>query len=158
MQWCCDISGGSHSGGMTLQDDDLTYAVIGCARWVYNEFGGGLLESAYVGSLVHACRKRGLSVQREVVVPFWFDGAVVANYRLDLVVENRLIVEVKAVATLLPEHIAQTMHYVRATDLELALLLNFGRRLDVRRFTIRNALKKRGQQRRVGSCSSSGVA
>jgi GxxExxY protein len=134
---------------MALPDDDLTYAVIGCSRWIYNEFGGGLLESAYVGSLVHACRKRGLSVQREVSAPFWFDGAIVANYRLDLVVENRLIVEVKAVAALLPEHVAQTLHYVRATDFELALLLNFGRRPEVRRFTIRNALKKRDRQERV---------
>lgn len=135
--------------GMTLLDDDLTYAVIGCSRWVYNEFGVGLLESAYVGSLVHACRKRGLSVQREVAVPFWFDGTVVANYRLDLVVENRLIVEVKAVIALLPEHVAQALHYVRATDYELALLLNFGRQAEVRRFTIRNSLKKRHLQKRV---------
>ena len=135
---------------MTIPDDDLTYAVIGCSRWVYNEIGGGLLESAYVGSLVHACRKRGLSVQREVLVPFWFYGAIVANYRLDRVVESRLIVEVKAVAALQPEHVAQTMHYVRATDLELALLFNFGPRPEVRRFTIRNSIKKRPQQELEG--------
>jgi GxxExxY protein len=131
---------------MELTDDQLTYEAIGCSRRIYNEFGGGLLESAYTGCLVHSLKKKGFLVEREVIVPFWFDGAVVANYRLDLPVERRLIVEVKAVATLHPEHVAQTLHYVRATDFELALLLNFGRKPEVRRFTIRNPFKHRNRK------------
>ena len=111
---------------MTQDDEALTYVVIGCFRWVYNECGPGLLESAYVGSLLYACCKRGLCVEREVSVPYYFDGTVVANYRMDLVVERRLILEIKACETLKPEHLKQALHYLRATDFELALLFNFG--------------------------------
>ena len=126
-----------------IEDEDLTYAVIGCCRWVYNDCGPGLLESAYLGSMVYACRKRGLIVDREVSVPYYFDGAIVANYRMDLVVERRLIVELKACEGLRPEHLKQTFHYLRATEYELALLFNFGPRPEIKRFTLRNSLKKR---------------
>ena len=128
-----------------LDEDELTYRVIGGFRWVYNEFEYGLLESAYVGALVHAWTKNGLSVEREVGVALYFDGVVVANYRLDLVVERRLIVEVKSCRTVRPEHIKQVLHYVRVTDYELALLFNFGERPEVKRFTIRNGMKKRSR-------------
>jgi GxxExxY protein len=126
-----------------LKDDDLTYAVIGRSRSVYNEFGFGLLESAYVGAMVHACTAIGLHVEREVSTPLYFDGVVVANYRIDLVIEHRLIVEIKACKVILPEHLKQVFHYLKCTDLELALLLNFGRTPEVRRLTYRNSLKKR---------------
>ena len=130
---------------MHQDDNELTYRVIGCSRRVYDELGFGLLESAYVGALARACRSRGLRVEREVSVPIYFEGEVVANYRMDLVIERRLLVETKACKRLLPEHIKQLFHYLKATDLELALLFNFGRQLSVRRFTFRNGLKKRNQ-------------
>lgn len=126
-----------------LSDEALTYEANGAFRWVYNEFGHGLLESGYVGALVHAWTKKGLLVEREVVAPLYFDGIVVAKYRLDIVIERRLIIEVKACKALLPEHIKQVLHYVRVTDFELALLFNFGPRPEIKRFTIRNALKQR---------------
>ena len=126
-----------------LSDDELTYRVIGGFRWVYNEFEYGLLESSYCGALVHAWATNGLKVEREVGVPLYFDGVVVANYRLDLLIERRLIVEVKACKALQPEHIKQVLHYVRITDFELALLFNFGPKPEVKRFTIRNCMKKR---------------
>lgn len=126
-----------------LNDEQLTYEAIGGFRWVYNEFGYGLLESASVGALIHAWTKKGLRVEKEVHVPVYFDGTVVATYRLDLVLENRLIIEVKACKALLPEHIKQVFHYVRVTDLELALLFNFGVTPEIKRFTIRNGMKKR---------------
>ena len=120
-----------------LGDDELTYEAIGGFRWVYNEFGYGLLESGYTGALVHAWTKRGLRVEREVVAPLFFDGVVVANYRLDVVLERRLVIEVKACKALLPEHLKQVLYYVRVTDFELALLFNFGPKPDIKRFTIR---------------------
>ena len=129
---------------MHLPDDALTYEVIGCFRWVYNELGGRLLESAYAGAIVHALGKRGLHVEREVSLPFYFDGVVVANYRMDLVVESRLIVEVKSVERVRPEHVKQVLHYLRSTDLELALLFNFGPEPAIKRFTLRNGMKQRG--------------
>ena len=131
---------------MELSDEDLTFKVIGCFRWVYNDYGPGLLESAYVGALVRACTKRELKVEREVHVPFYFDGVVVANYRMDLVIERRLIVEVKASESVHREHIKQVLHYVRATDFELALLLNFGPKPVVKRFVLRNPLKHRHRE------------
>lgn len=129
--------------GVSVTDDQLTYAVIGCARRVYNQFGYGFLESAYVSALVHSCRKIGLNVERERCVPLYFDGEVVANYRVDLLVECRLIVEAKTRQQLLPEDIKQTWNYLRCTDLELALLFNFGpKSLVVKRYTCRNSLKR----------------
>jgi GxxExxY protein len=128
---------------MLLADDELTYSVIGSARRVYNELGFGLLESGYAGALVHECRKQGLRVDREMSLPLFYDGVVVANYRMDLIIARRLLVEIKACKTLLPEHVKQVFHYLRATDLELALLFNFGRHHQVRRFTYRNSLKTR---------------
>src|SRR5687768_12515310 len=121
-----------------LTDDQLTHSIIGCFRWVYNKTGSGLLESAYSGAMIHACSSRGLSVERQVCVPFYFDGVVVANYRLDLVVEGRVLVELKSCARLQPEHIKQVMHYLRTTDVEIGLLLGFGEKPEVKRFTIRN--------------------
>ena len=125
-----------------MSEDELTYAAIGCFRRVYNTFGFGLLESAYLAAFVYECSKHGLTVQREVSVPLYYDGAVVANYRLDLVLDRRLLIEVKACAALRPEHTKQVLHYLRATDIEIGLLLNFGEKPDVKRYTIRNSLKK----------------
>lgn len=128
---------------MSLAENELTYAVIGCARWVYNEFGPGLLESTYSGAFMEACRARGLGAESEIFVPVYFNGVAVATYRLDLLVDGRLIVELKSCKELNSAHIKQVLHYVRVTDFELALLVNFGETLNVKRFTIRNSLKYR---------------
>ena len=128
---------------MTHPDEELTYAIIGCSRRVFDELGFGFMESAYVGALAHACRKASLRVAREVSTPIYFDGTAVANYRIDLLVEDRVLIEAKACKALAPEHVKQVFHYLKATDLEIALLFNFGQQLTVRRFTFRNALKKR---------------
>lgn len=129
-----------------LEDDELTYRAIGCFRWVYNELGYGLLEHAYVAAFVHACVARGLNVRSQVPTPLYFNGAVVTTYRLDLVVERRLIIEIKACSATRPEHVKQVLHYLRSTDLELALLFNFGPSPEIKRFTLRNGLKHRHQR------------
>ena len=126
-----------------LEDDELTYCAIGCFRWVYNDLGYGLLESGYTGAFVRACSVRGLRVEREVPVPLYFDGVIVAMFRLDLVVEDRLIVEMKACNAIRLEHVKQVLHYLRSTDLELALLFNFGPSPEIKRFTLRNSTKRR---------------
>ena len=123
--------------------DALTYAVIGHGHRVYNHFGYGFLESAYVNALAHACRKAGLRVERERCVPLLFEGDVVANYRVDLMVEGGLIVEAKTKVQLDPQDIKQTWNYLRCTNVELALLLNFGpQKLHVRRYTMLNRTKR----------------
>ena len=127
---------------MLFTDDELTFAAIGSFRRVYNTCGFGLLESAYVGAFVHECGKQGIAVQREVSVPLYYDGTIVANYRLDLVLDGRPLIEAKARTVLRPEHVKQVLHCLRATDLELALLLNFGPQPMIKRFTLRNAVKQ----------------
>ena len=128
---------------MDRSDDELTYEVIGGFRRVYNQYGFGLLESAYSAALVHVWRSKGLQVEREVPVPLYFEADIVAHYRIDLVVEGRLLVEVKACRMLKSEHIKQVFHYLKLTDIELALLLNFGSSPEIKRFTLRNSLKGR---------------
>ena len=130
---------------MRLPEEQLTYVTIGCLRRVCGEFGPGLLESGYTAAVVYACRQAGLSVEREVVVPLYFDGAAVAHYRMDIVIDRRLLVELKACRVLRPDHIKQVMHYLRLTDLELALLFNFGEKPELKRFTLRNCIKRRPQ-------------
>lgn len=127
---------------MEVPDDQLTYQVIGGFRRVYNQYGFGLLESAYSAALVHVWRSKGLRVDREVPVPLYFDTTIVARYRIDLVIEGRLLVEVKACKTLSAEHIKQVFHYLKLTDIELALLLNFGSSPEIKRFTLRNSVKR----------------
>lgn len=127
---------------MHLSDDQLTYEVIGGFRRVYNHYGFGLLESAYSAALVHVWRSKGLGVEREVPVPLYFESTMIAHYRVDLIVEGRLLVEVKACRTLKPDHIKQVFHYLKLTDIELALLLNFGDAREIKRFTLRNSVKR----------------
>jgi GxxExxY protein len=127
---------------MGLSDEELTYEVIGGFRRVYNHFGFGLLESAYSAALVHVWRSQGLAVEREVPVPLYFETNIIARYRIDIVVEGRLLVEVKACKTLKSEHLRQVYHYLKLTDIELALLLNFGASPEIKRFTLRNSVKR----------------
>lgn len=127
---------------MHLSDDQLTYEVIGGFRRVYNHYGFGLLESAYSAALVHVWRSKGLAVEREVPVPLYFEATMIAHYRVDLIVEGRLLVEVKACRTLKSDHIKQVFHYLKLTDIELALLLNFGDAPEIKRFTLRNSVKR----------------
>lgn len=125
-------------------DHELTYAVVGRAYRVYNELGYGFLESGYVGALIHACRKQGIRVERERCVPLYFDGEVVANYRADLVINSRILVEVKSRPQVLAADIKQVWNYLRCTDLEVALLLNFGpNKLVWRRYSHPNSLKRK---------------
>jgi GxxExxY protein len=127
---------------MDLADEELTHTSIGGFHRVYNDLGFGFAESGYVGALVYELGKRGLRVRREVPVPLYYDGVIVATYRIDILVEDRLIIEVKSCAALRPEHSTQVFNYLRCTDVELALLFNFGNKPDVKRYTLRNGVKK----------------
>lgn len=126
-----------------LLEERTTYSIIGAARSVYDQLANGFLENAYVGAMERECRKQGLRVEREVPTAVYYDGVVVASYRVDLMIEGRIIVEVKAVRTLTPDHFRQTLNYLRCTDCEVGLLINFGPKLEVKRFVYRNSLKKR---------------
>ena len=106
--------------------DPVVQEIIGAAIEVHSELGPGLLESAYQACLVHSLFRRKLRVERQVAVPIVFDGLHLdCGYRLDLLVERNIIVEVKSVRELEPIHTAQVLTYLRLTGARQALLLNF---------------------------------
>lgn len=111
----------------------LTEKIIGVFYDVYNELGHGFLESVYETAMVIALREKGLNVEQQVEVPVWFRGQKIGAFFADLVVETVVIVELKAVRAIDPAHEAQLLHYLRATEIELGLLLNFGVRPEIKR-------------------------
>jgi len=121
---------------------DLTEKIIGVFYDVYNELGHGFLESTYAEALTVALEEIGLGTAREVPVPVWFRGRKVGQYYADLIVDGVVLLELKAARTLESAHEAQLLHYLRATDIEVGLLLNFGLRPQFRRLLFDNARKK----------------
>ncbi|CAN5557777.1 GxxExxY protein [soil metagenome] len=112
---------------------ELTEKIIGVFYDVYNELGHGFLESAYETAMVIALRETGLVVEQQVEIPVWFRGQKIGTFFAALLVEGCVIVELKAVRSIDPSHEAQLLHYLRATQIELGLLLNFGVRPEIKR-------------------------
>mgnify|MGYP000616135398 CR=1 FL=1 len=111
--------------------------VVDCGYRLHRDLGPGLLETAYEMLIVHQLSKRGLRVARQVFVPLRYDGVVVDNaFKIDLLVEDRLVVELKSVEKLMPVHGKQVLTYLRLMDLPLGLLMNFGESL------FRNGVKR----------------
>ena len=109
-----------------LIEDELTNSVIGAFYEVYNELGFGFLEHVHLRALERELRSRNHTVGREVSVRVMYKGDDLCSYRIDMVVEGKLIVEVKS-STVLPATAVRQLHnYLRSTDLELGLVLHFG--------------------------------
>ena len=108
---------------------------------VFNEMGG-FPEFLLKRAMVIALEDAGLKVLQEVALPVWFRGRRIATFRADLIVEPGLIVEVKTAPQIEPFHKAQLLHYLKATDLEVGLLLNFGRKPEFCRVVYENARKR----------------
>lgn len=131
-----------------MKHSEITAKIIGVFYDVYNELGHGFLESSYCGAMALALKQSGLGVAQEIGVPVWFRGVKVGQYFADMLVEDIVLVELKAVRTLEPAHEAQLLHYLRATDIEVGLLFNFGVRPQFRRLLFDNERKKiRGNPR-----------
>jgi GxxExxY protein len=112
--------------GAKLHENDLSRMAIGCALKVHSNLGPGLLESAYQACLHHELHRAGLSVASQKALPLVYESVKLeCGYRVDLLVENKLIVEVKSVESLADIHLAQVLTYLRLADLRLGLLLNF---------------------------------
>jgi GxxExxY protein len=104
----------------------ITETIIGAAIQVHRVLGPGLLESAYVACFAHELGKRGLAVEQQKPVPLVYDEVKLeCGYRMDLLVEQSVVVEVKSVEALAPIHEAQTLSYLRLSGCKLALLINF---------------------------------
>jgi GxxExxY protein len=126
----------------TLKHEDVTGVVLKAFFDVYNELAG-FPEFVLCRAMAIAIRDAGLSAAEEVMLPVWFRGHQIVKFKADLIVESQVIVEVKARPEVDPFNKAQVLHYLKATDLEVGLLLNFGRQPQFSRVVYDNARKSR---------------
>ena len=114
--------------------NEICERVIGCAFAVANTLGAGFLEKVYENALTHELKKAGFLVQQQVLVKVKYDGIVVGDYVIDMLVNGKLIIELKASEVDHPVYKAQLINYLKATRFELGFLVNFGRKsLDFQR-------------------------
>jgi len=123
---------------MSLKYKETTDIILKSFYEVYNELGDGFLESVYENALYIVLNSQGLSVERQKNVSVMFRGNNIGDYKVDLLVEGKIIIELKAVRAIDPAHEAQLINYLKATDLEVGLLLNFGRKPQFKRFIFNN--------------------
>jgi len=110
-----------------MELDDITAAIVDASMQIHKELGPGLLESVYEAVLARALERRGLQVERQKTIRFEYDGMVFdEGFRLDLLVSQKVIVELKSVENLAPVHGKQLLTYLRLMNLTVGLLINFG--------------------------------
>jgi GxxExxY protein len=115
-------------------DSELTRSIIGAAFEVHNILGAGFLEKVYRNALVRELRLQGHQAEPEVKIPVYYKDELVGDYYADIVVDGRVILELKALSKLTSEHEAQLLNYLKATGHKIGLLLNFGtRKVQVKR-------------------------
>ena len=118
-----------------MERDPLSQQIIGCAFRVSNGLGNGFLEKVYENALAHELRKAGLMVEQQYPIKVFYDGQIVGDYIADLLVEDRILVELKAVKALDDIHSAQCINYLKATEKPVCLLFNFGTsKIEFKRF------------------------
>ncbi|NQT63801.1 MAG: GxxExxY protein [Candidatus Marinimicrobia bacterium] len=127
---------------MKLKHSEVTDKIIKAFYEVYNELGSGFLESVYESAMEIVLKDFGLIVERQRGLPVFFRGQNLSLFRADLVVNHKVILELKAVKSLAPEHEAQLLNYLKATDIEVGLLINFGPKPSFKRFVFGNSRKK----------------
>ena len=106
--------------------DELCYKIIGAAMAVHRHFGPGYLEEVYKNALMVELDTLGIQAEKEIPIAVNYKGVRVGDYRVDIIIENRLILELKAVVAIHPSHEAQLVNYLNATGIDDGLLLNFG--------------------------------
>lgn len=124
-----------------MKHKELTYKIIGVFYDVYNELGHGFLESVYQRSFERALKSAELEVQSYVKIPVWFRGQRVGMFEGDLLVNTCILLELKTARCLERSHIAQLLNYLRATDIEVGILLNFGLKPEFKRLVLDNSSK-----------------
>jgi GxxExxY protein len=106
--------------------EEITSQVLAAFYAVYNTLGYGFLEKVYENALILELQKRGMKVLRQVAIQVYYEGRVVGEYFADLLIEGKVVVELKAVEQIIKAHENQLVNYLKATDLEVGLILNFG--------------------------------
>lgn len=109
-----------------MTENEISFTTIGAAVNLHKALGPGLLESAYEAALAHDLRELGFEIKTQVPMPLVYKGVKLEiGYRIDLMVENKVIIELKSVENLAPVHFSQTLTYLKLADKKLALLINF---------------------------------
>jgi GxxExxY protein len=126
-----------------LKYKEITHKIIGVFYDVYNELGHGFLDSVYQKSLGLALESVGVRVRSPVRIPVWFRGQRVGQFEGDMPVEDSVLLELKTARCLDLSHHAQLLNYLRATDIEVGLLLNFGVKPEFKRLLFENSKKAR---------------
>jgi len=122
--------------------NELTDKIIQAFYCVYNELGFGFLENVYQNALYFELLNKGFKVEPQKAIDVYYQTQLVGKYKADLVVNDLIILELKAVDYLVPEHELQLINYLKATDKEVGLLLNFGMKPEIRRKAFDNDRKK----------------
>ena len=121
--------------------EDITGAIIGAFYDVHNTLGTGFLEKVYENALAYLLHLRGFQVIQQAPIKVHFHGVIVGEYYADLLVADKVIVELKTAERIHPEHLAQLSNYLKATSIEVGLLLNFGRQTSFKRVILTNDRK-----------------
>jgi len=116
-----------------MKHQDLTAKIIECAYKVHNTLGFGFLEAVYQNALLIELLKTGLHAEKEKKIQVQYYNQLVGDYIADIIVENKIILELKSVKELHPAHSAQLVNYLKATGLEIGLLINFGESVEIKR-------------------------
>jgi GxxExxY protein len=120
---------------------ETTSEIINCFYKVYNTLGFGFLEKVYENALYQELKRQGLYCQKQVPITVLYQGVPVGDYYADIIVEDKIILELKAAETLVEEHELQLINYLKATKIEIGLLLNFGKEPQIRRKIFTNDKK-----------------
>ena len=124
------------------KEADLTNRILCCFYNVYGQLGYGFLEKVYENALILELGEKSIKAVSQSPIPVLYKGKTIGEYFADILVEDKVIIEIKAGKTLMPEHEAQILNYLKATDIEVGLLLNFGPKPEVRRKAFENSRKK----------------
>ena len=127
---------------MSLLQEDLTRRIIGAFYEVYKQMGGGFAEAVYEEALARELEDHGLAVERQPQIPVHYRGSVVGQFRADMVVNETVLIEIKAREEMHSVHRAQLLNYLRATSLEIGLLFNFGPKRQFKRLVFSNSRKR----------------
>lgn len=112
---------------MNIIDKELSYKIVGLAMEVHNKLGYGFLEKVYENAMMVLFQREGIEAKQQAPVTVYFEGETIGEYYADILVADRIILELKSVEKIVNAHIAQTLNYLKATGLQLAILMNFGK-------------------------------
>ena len=132
---------------MELLHQDLSKKIIDIYYKVYNELGYGFLERVYQNAMYYELKSQGFTCETEKQIVVYYEGVMVGDYRSDIVVENKILLEIKAAETLVYAHEIQLINYLRCTEIEVGLLLNFGKEAKFVRKMYTNDRKKHLQKK-----------